>query len=117
MECLCPCYAWLKPWLCNHNRSPTTEADDDDDEDFDDANGVTNDPLELVELQRKLERNPCPSPEGVNDVDSTQDEKITVIVNNEKPPGNLKTLGTPGYFQSFNEPKTFYNCTSKGLKE
>ena len=87
MECLCPCYAWLKPWLCNlQNGTPTTEPDEDDDEDFDEANGVTNDPLELVELQRKLERNPL---EPENENDSTKDEKITVIVNNQKPAGNF----------------------------
>ena len=91
MECLCPCYAWLKPWLCNLQGNPPTEPEDnnEDFEDSDEANGVTNDPLELVELQRKLERNNPLEPEVANENGSTKDEKITVIVNNEKPAGNI----------------------------
>ena len=88
MECLCPCYAWLKPWLCNNtNASPNTEPEDDDDDDLDEENGP-NDPLELVELQRKLDRNAVPSPmEPVN----TIAEKTTVVLNNHHSAGNLIT--------------------------
>ena len=88
MECLCPCYAWLKPWFCSiTSTTPNTEEEEDDLED-EEENAIHDHQLE--ELQRRLDKEGIPLPAEDSDLTSinpasANSDKITVVVNDHHP--------------------------------
>ena len=92
LECLCPCYTWLKPWLCG-SQSPTPQTEED--EELEDEDNAAND-HQLEELQRRLSRgHEMPSMAKADDDESDDNhsnpssDKITVIVNNHVIPEGI----------------------------
>ena len=89
MECLCPCYTWLKPWFCSiTSTTPNTEEEEDDLEDDEEENAIHDHQLE--ELQRRLDKEGIPLPAEDSDLTSinpasANSDKITVVLNDHHP--------------------------------
>ena len=81
MECLCPCYAWLKPWFCSiTSTTPNTEEEEDDLED-EEENAIHDHQLE--ELQRRLQDKDT---EPIINPESDKSDKITAVVISDHQP-------------------------------
>ena len=90
MECLCPCYTWLKPWFCSiTSTTPNTEEEEDDLEDDEEEENAIHD-HQLEELQRRLDKEGIPLPAEDSDLTSinpasANSDKITVVLNDHHP--------------------------------